>query len=82
MKEGKCQKCRKIDFVEKHHILPTAAFGENDEKYDLCPNCHTKYHLFLGKKNLKNPSVEYHFEKFYHWLLLIPAIAFLLYFLF
>lgn len=60
MKKSKCGKCGQITYVETHHILPKATFGENDQKVDLCPNCHTEYHLKLGTQNLKNPDMVFH----------------------
>jgi len=66
--KGYCGKCGKYGNIEKHHILPLSTFGNNEETIKLCPNCHTAYHTELGKINLKNPSVEFHIEKFYRWM--------------
>jgi len=82
MKEAKCQKCQKFTFVEEHHILPTSTFGPNDEISDLCPNCHTEYHLKLGKKGLKNPSMEFHLNSFIRWVSGLAIAAVVVYLLF
>jgi len=67
MKKGYCRKCERYDWIEDHHILPQSDFGEG-ETIELCPNCHTDYHVKLGRKNLKGQSIEYHYEHFYKWL--------------
>lgn len=82
MKKNYCAKCGKYGYVEEHHALPRSTFGENDEKYFLCPNCHTEYHDKLGWKNLINPSMEYHLTKFFRWLAGLSIVAAIYYFLF
>ncbi len=69
MKKDFCQKCGKYGWVEKHHVLPQCEFKGDGDIYKLCPNCHTDYHQKLGFKNLKNKSMEFHFYKFYRWLM-------------
>lgn len=79
MIKDRCQKCNQYTWIEEHHILPKSVFKGAGEKYKLCSNCHTDYHQKLGSKNLKNPSAEFHFEKFYRWIagLTIVIILFL-----
>lgn len=81
MKKDKCRKCGKYTYVEEHHPLPKNMFKGEGGTIPLCPNCHTEYHQKLGFKNLKNPSMEFHFEKFYRWLmgLAIAGAIFLLF---
>ena len=67
MKKKDCEKCGKYTYVENHHILPKSSFGENDEKAELCSNCHTEYHQELGNKNLKNDDMEFHLKFWYKW---------------
>jgi len=67
MEKGYCRKCGKYDWLHQHHILPFSKFG-NGETVNLCPNCHTDYHKKLGRKNLKNDSIEFHYEMFFRWL--------------
>jgi hypothetical protein len=79
MKRGYCDKCKKYEVIEVHHILPKTIFGETGETAHLCPNCHAKYHEFLGKQNLKNPDMVFHFATFYKWLAgLLPLLLLLL----
>ncbi len=68
MEKDFCEKCENYGWVEKHHVLPKCEFGDDGELVKLCPNCHTDYHQKLGRKNLKNKSMVFHFEKFYRWL--------------
>lgn len=82
MKRDYCDKCRNYDVIEEHHILPKATFGKNDEIAKLCPNCHAKFHEFLGKKNLKNPDMVFHFATFYKWLAGLLPILLLIWWLF
>lgn len=63
MLRGKCEKCKTIFWLEIHHILPKAIFGNTDKIAYLCPNCHTDYHQKLGNKNLKNPDPEFHYAE-------------------
>ncbi len=81
MKKAVCQKCLKYGIVEEHHILPKSTFGMG-ETFDLCPNCHTDYHEKLGSKNLKNDSMEFHFNAFFRWLSGLSIVFVLLYLLF
>jgi len=81
MKKAKCDKCHVYGNVHEHHILPLATFGENDQKIDLCPNCHTDYHDKLGSKNLKNDSMEFHFNAFFRWLSGLSIVALVVYLL-
>lgn len=79
MKRDYCDKCGKYDVIEIHHILPQATFGQNTETAKLCPNCHAKYHEFLGKEGLKNTDMVFHFATFYKWIAgLLPVIFFIL----
>jgi NAD-dependent SIR2 family protein deacetylase len=81
MRKGKCDKCGKITYVEEHHILPKSTFGENDQKVDLCPNCHTDYHQELGTKNLKNPDIVFHLFFYEKWKYGLLGLLLLLVFL-
>ena len=63
-----CNKCGKVTYLDTHHILPKATFGKNDETIELCPTCHREYHEYLGRENLKNTSMEFHFYTFEKWL--------------
>jgi len=81
MIKGYCEKCKKFGLVEDHHILPLSTFGKNEEKIKLCPNCHSDYHNYFGRKNLKNPNIEFQLNSFFKWLYLLPVIGLLLYFL-
>jgi hypothetical protein len=76
-----CKKCGKYGNIQEHHILPRSTFGENDEKIQLCPNCHVDYHDQLGLKNISNPSIEFHFNKFFRWLAGLSIVAILFYLL-
>jgi len=67
MKIGQCEKCKKLTWIENHHILPQCEYGDG-ETYELCPNCHNDYHQKLGFKNLKGKSIEFHFEMFFRWM--------------
>jgi len=78
MIKDKCQKCGKYEYVEDHHILPTSTFGKNNEIARLCSNCHTEYHQLLGNDNLKNPDVQFHFEKYLKWLCGLGVVAVLI----
>jgi len=82
MKQGNCRKCGKFGFIEDHHILPQSTFGKNKQIYELCPNCHTEYHDKLGNKDLKDESMEFHFEKFFRWLYGLGIVAFLVWLVF
>ena len=82
MRNEHCKKCGKLGIVETHHILPSSIFGKNDQTIDLCPNCHTDYHDQLGLKNLKNDSMEFHFNAFFRWLSGLSIVLVLLYLLF
>ena len=79
MKRDKCRKCGKYTFVYEHHILPQSQFGKNTETMNLCGNCHTDYHQHLGNKELKNPSIEFHYEKFFKWLMGLSVISLLVF---
>ncbi len=63
-----CKKCETYTEVEKHHILPKSIFGGIGPVVYLCPNCHTKFHLHLGRKNLQNPDPDYHHYTFWKWI--------------
>jgi formate-dependent nitrite reductase cytochrome c552 subunit len=67
MKVATCTKCGKETYVEIHHILLKATFGENDQKVELCANCHTEYHQKLGTENLKNPDMVFHLFFYSKW---------------
>jgi len=83
MKQGYCKKCGSLGFIEDHHILPKKTFKVNNtETFELCPNCHNEYHIRLGKKNLANPEMEFHFVTFFKWLYGLGIALFLLYLLF
>jgi hypothetical protein len=82
MKFGTCEKCGKQSWLEEHHILPRSTFGENDQKIDLCPNCHTDYHQKLGSKGRKNPDMAFHFYFFDRWLYGLIGVMLLLVYLF
>jgi predicted HNH restriction endonuclease len=81
MKKDYCAKCGKFGIIETHHILPLSTFGKNKELINLCPNCHKEYHEHLGK-DIKNPSMEFHLEKFFRWIFGLSIIGLLLYLLF
>jgi len=67
---GRCEKCGKFTWVNKHHIIPKATKKNNEEDISyLCPTCHTEYHHHLGHKNLKNKSVSYYRNNYYQWLI-------------
>lgn len=75
MKIDYCEKCKRFGEVEKHHILPQSTFGKNDEIAWLCPNCHSEYHSFLGRENLKNTDIAFHFYNFWKWLAGLTLLA-------
>jgi predicted HNH restriction endonuclease len=81
MKKDYCRKCGKYGSVQEHHILPQSTFGKNNEKINLCPNCHADYHEQLGRNNLSNTSMEFHFEKFFKWISGLSIIVALIYYL-
>ncbi len=79
MKKSRCRKCGKYTFTYEHHILPQAQFGKDTETVNLCGNCHTEYHQYLGNKELKNPSIEFHYEKFFKWMMGLTLIGLLIF---
>jgi len=52
-KKGKCDKCGILFYLHKHHILPKSIFGKQGETSNLCPNCHTHFHVY-SNLNTKN----------------------------
>ncbi len=46
LKERKtpCQCCG-FPLSHRHHVLPVRVYGETEWTLQLCPNCHTLYHL-------------------------------------
>ena len=66
MKQDYCEKCGEFTYVEQHHVVPKGLLKKGETK-NLCPNCHTEYHLKLGRENLKNPSFEFHWLFFLKW---------------
>lgn len=74
MKKDRCDKCGKFTYLFRHHILPQSTFGKGEENEgdtaDLCGNCHTDYHQYLGKESLKNTDVKFHYNKYYKWFYL------------
>lgn len=80
MRKEKCRKCGQFTYVYKHHPLPQAIFGKGKNNMDLdtvhlCGNCHTDYHEYLGKKELKNPDAKFHYQKWYTWFYMLCAVA-------
>jgi len=75
-KKKHCDKCGILFWVDKHHILPKTTFGGAGDTVHLCPNCHRDYHEKLGRKNLKNPDEQFHYEFFAKWL--AGGLAFIL----
>lgn len=80
MIKGRCRKCGKLTYVYKHHPLPQAIFGKGKNNLDqdtveLCGNCHTDYHQFLGKKELSNPDAKFHYKQWYTWFYLMALIG-------
>ncbi len=67
MEKAKCRKCGKYDYVEKHHVVPQGILKDG-ETVQLCPNCHTKYHIKLGRKNLKNHNFEFYWKHYLKWI--------------
>ena len=49
MRYGKCTKCGKWHWLEKHHVYPQSQFDDEENTMYLCPNCHTDLHLKMGK---------------------------------
>ncbi|NJO88486.1 MAG: hypothetical protein HC831_05615 [Chloroflexia bacterium] len=78
MKKAKCEKCRKYTYVYEYHILPQAQFGKDTDTIKLCGNCHTEYHQCVENQELRNPSVEFHYEKFFTWLMGLTLIGLLI----
>lgn len=78
-KKSICIKCNKYYHCETHHILPQGLFGKNKETVNLCSNCHTKAHLFLGYKYLHKENkkpMEFYFLAYYKWLFLTVITIF------
>ena len=80
MRKDRCRKCGSFTFVFKHHPLPQATFGKGKNNQDsdtvnLCGTCHTDYHEYLGKSNLKNPDSKFHYQKWYTWLYMLCFIG-------
>jgi len=73
MKYGKCKRCRKMSWLEKHHFYPRSKFGEGEFIY-LCPNCHTDYHQKLGEITSSDKSFYYSFYMSWLWRILILLI--------
>ncbi len=78
MKQGECRKCGKFTWIDEHHVLPKSIFGDEGELVKLCPTCHRDYHEYLGRENLKNPSMEFHFYTFEKWLAGLTAFCLLI----
>ena len=74
MKWGKCSKCKKRFWLEKHHIYPKARFDDNKNIIYLCPNCHTDYHIKLGKPTSNDKSFYFGFYMSWLWGLFIVLI--------
>ena len=81
MEKNVCEKCGKYTYVEKHHVVPRGIL-KNGETKNLCPNCHTEYHLELDRENLKKEDYTFHWLFFLRWqnslltfLILIGIIA-------
>lgn len=67
MKKDECRKCGRYDWLEQHHILPKATFGDTEEFVWLCASCHTDYHQQLGRENLKNKDIAFHLYFYLRW---------------
>ena len=63
-----CYKCGIEFYVDEHHILPKAEFGNEGETIYLCPNCHRHIHVYLQLKvdnKLDDSEIRKHWE---YWL--------------
>jgi hypothetical protein len=67
MKYGKCRKCGKRAWLEKHHVYPKSKFKGQGKSIYLCPNCHTDYHQKLGEIKSSNPGFYLSFYMSWLW---------------
>jgi len=77
-KRGKCEKCGILFYIESHHILPKAQFGEKGDKANLCPNCHRLVHEDMKKEIADPTNAEEIKEWFRKWLAPVCIAAFLI----
>jgi hypothetical protein len=74
MEYGICAKCGKKFWLEKHHIYPQSQFDDDENIIYLCPNCHTDYHLKLGKPKSKDKSFYFSFYMSWIWGIIILLV--------
>jgi len=74
MRYGKCKRCGKKYWLEKHHIYPQSKFKDDKNIIYLCPNCHTDYHQKLGVIKSEKKSFYYSFYMSWLWRALILLI--------
>jgi phage terminase large subunit GpA-like protein len=76
MRYGKCKKCGKWHWLEKHHIYPQSQFNDEESVIYLCPNCHTDLHVKMGQPTMKDKGF---YQRFHiSWIMGIIAIIILL----
>jgi len=74
MNYGKCKKCNKKHWLEKHHVYPQSKFKGKGKTIYLCPNCHTDYHQKLGAIKSDNKGFYLSFYMSWLWKLLVILI--------
>lgn len=71
---GKCKKCKKKHWLEKHHVYPQSKFKDEENIIYLCPNCHTDYHQKLGVIKSRDKDFYYRFYMSWLWRMLILLV--------
>jgi len=69
LKKEICPKCGELRYPHQHHILPKVLFGKIGFIKRMCSDCHTDYHVDLGRKSLleHHPPIFY-IEHFIKWM--------------
>jgi len=77
MRYGKCTKCKKKSWLEKHHVYPQSVFNDQENTMYLCPNCHTDLHLKMGKIESTDKSFydSFHLSWFMGIIVLIVFLS-------
>jgi len=77
-----CDKCKKKNLTDIHHVLPQSNFEScqmnQDDLVNLCPNCHREYHYLLGRKNLSIGNKIFHRAFYTIWVCGMIVMFFLI----
>lgn len=74
-RKGTCSKCGKKFYLHRHHILSKAIFGNDGEKEDLCPNCHTHFHEYSKKETTDPTNKEEAMKIWVKWFKTVSIIV-------